>query len=683
MSRLQKIYNYAEPNMSLVVIMGVAGFPLYYWVWEYLFPQAYENLGLRLLCTASVLVMAFRNHYTNRIKKFLPVYYLFAMGLCLPYFFFFMMLMNGWSDVWVLSFMSSIFIHILLVHDTRMMFTQAFVCIVLATLTAYYIKGPELNLEEHNSYLPIFAFTYVFGNLFYFRNQVEHEAKVSIAKSFGAGIAHEMRNPLSALLSSFEVVRSIIPTSNSSYRNSHHLNAQEIQILNDIIEDSMKVIWTGNETIDLLLTSIDQNRVSTSTFCKHRAKKVIENAIDSFSYKNATEKRLVTIEMDKDFEYLGSDTLLKYVVYNLLKNAFRHRGTGRFKITVSTRKTPDGHSVFIKDTGQGIEQQLIKNIFEDFYTTGKNGTFGLGLSFCKKVMKSFGGTIECRSEFGEWTEFELKFPDTRSAQVATIKQELMKAKTVLFIGNEHGTVGSNIRQIGLEVDLNLTLKSLAEAAELEEHQFEYNLIVIDGDLDTTGWALMSRLESKLSFTEARIAFIHDENSTRNLYFQRYVDIQLFSIQKFEQDPFAAVDYLLFDGFDNEQSAHAYNEISTKRTVMIVDDNHSLRSITSIMLEKQGLHVIQAENGKRAIQTLEEEDVDLILMDIEMPVMDGLTATKRIRQSDSHYASIPIVGYTGDKSDETVIKINEYGMNDYLVKPTPKDELIDKVATWIY
>ncbi|WP_239670803.1 hybrid sensor histidine kinase/response regulator [Vibrio variabilis] len=547
----------------------------------------------------------------------------------------------------------------------------------------YYIQGPELNFSEHQSYIPIFAFTYVFGNLFYFRNQVEHEAKVSIAKSFGAGIAHEMRNPLSALLSSFEVVRAIVPTSNSSYRNSHHLNAQEIQILNDIIEDSMKVIWTGNETIDLLLTSIDQNRVSTSTFCKHRAKKVIENAIDSYSYKNATEKRLVTLEMDTDFEYLGSDTLLKYVIYNLLKNAFRHRGTGRFKITVSSKKTSDGYSVFIKDTGQGIEPQLIKNIFEDFYTTGKNGTFGLGLSFCKKVMKSFGGSIVCRSEFEEWTEFELIFPDSESTQVATIKQELMKAKSVLFIGNELGVLDSDIRQVALEADLNLTHKTLAEAVDLEEHQFEYNLIVIDGDLDAAGWALMSRLEGKLSFTEGRIAFIHDENSPRNLYFQRYVDIQLFSIQKFVQDPSAAVDYLLFDDFDVEQPAHSYNEISTKRTVMIVDDNHSLRSITSIMLEKQGLHVIQADNGQTALQTLEEEDVDLILMDIEMPVMDGLTATRRIRQSESHYASIPIVGYTGDKSEETVVKINEYGMNDYLVKPTPKDELIDKVATWIY
>ena len=177
--------------------------------------------------------------------------------------------------------------------------------------------------------------------------------------------------------------------------------------------------------------------------------------------------------------------------------------------------------------------------------------------------------------------------------------------------------------------------------------------------------------------------MHDEDSTRNLYFQRYVDIELYGMQKFVDDPANAIDYLLFEEFDVEQPAQPYNEISIKRTVMIVDDNHSLRSITSIMLEKQGLHVIQAENGQLALQTLEKEDVDLILMDIEMPVMDGLTATRHIRQSDASYASVPIVGYTGDKSEETVVKINEYGMNDYLVKPTPKDELIDKVATWIY
>ncbi|MBY6198271.1 hybrid sensor histidine kinase/response regulator [Vibrio hangzhouensis] len=682
MNRLQKIYSYAEPNTTLVVIMAGFGYPIYYWIWQYLFPQPYENFWLRMVCSLVVMVLAFRGVMSNKLKRYLPYYYLFAIGLCLPFFFSYMMFMNNWSDVWVLSFMSSIFLHILLVYDTRVMLLQAVTCVTVAGFLASLDLEEGLHLSEHAIYLPIFAFTYLFGNLFYFRNQTEHEAKFSIAKSFGAGIAHEMRNPLSALLSSFEVIRSIVPNGSSSYRSSYHLNAQEVQTLNDIVEDSMKVIWAGNETIDLLLTSIDQNRVSTSTFCKHRAKQVVENAVKSFSYKNASEIRLVQLEMDNDFDYLGSDTLLKYLIYNLLKNAFRHRGMGKFTISIKSKKTADGHSILIRDSGKGIEPDLIKNIFEDFYTTGKNGTFGLGLSFCRKVMLSFGGSIECRSVHGEWTEFELKFPEYHSSKINNIKFELMKAKTVLFIGEDESDIAKELKKIGEDCELNITFVSLPEAVTLEEHQFEYSLIVIDGCLDRNGWSLMTRLEGKLSFTEARIAFVYDEEAKRNLYFQRYVDIELFSRQEFLYSPTIALDYLLFDELKIDQPIQPYNEIATKRTVMIVDDNHSLRSITSIMLEKQGLYVVQAENGEIALKLLEQEDIDLILMDIEMPVLDGLSATKLIRESNASYASIPIVGYTGDKSEETVGKISEYGMNDFIVKPTPKDELIDKVAVWI-
>ncbi|MGF1772761.1 response regulator [Vibrio wakamikoensis] len=682
MNRIQKIYSYAEPNTTLVVVMGGLGYPFYFWVWDTLYPQPYENLWLRLVCSLLVFVLAFRGVMSSRLKKLVPYYYLISIGFCLPFFFSYMMFMNGWNDVWVLSFMSSIFLHILLVYDTRVMMLQALLCVLFAALLAHFNLPNGIEVFEHLVYFPIFGFTYLFGNLFYFRNQTEHEAKFTVARSFGAGIAHEMRNPLSALLSSFEVIKSIIPSGNSSYRNTFQLNAQEIQILNDIIDDSMKAIWTGNETIDLLLTSIDQNRVSTSTFCKLNAKTIVENAVDSFSYKNAADKRLVFFDIREDFNYFGSDTLLKYVVYNLLKNSFRHRGVGKFNIVISSKVIDDGHSVLFRDTGVGIEPELIKNIFDDFYTTGKNGTFGLGLSFCKKVMRSFGGSIVCRSKVGEWTEFELFFPNYSSPAVSSIKTELIKAKTVLFIGEETSDVAIELERLKYTNEMDVEVVSLQDACNRDEHHFEYSLILIDGEFSRSGWSLMSRLEGKLGFTEARIVFLNEEGNTRNLYFQRYVNIVLKAREDFIRRPIETLDFLLFDSLETEESKPAYNEISTKKTVMIVDDNHSLRSITSIVLEKQGLHVIQAENGQVALQVLDQEDVHLILMDVEMPVLDGLSATRKIRESNMPYSSIPIVGYTGDKSDETVVQINQSGMNDYIVKPTPKDELIDKVATWL-
>ncbi len=211
MNAIRKVYQYAEPNLTLVGWMGFVGFPIYYIVWEFLFPQPYENLPLRLACSVLFLGIIFRNRVPFEWRKYLPAYYQVAVTLCLPCFFFYMLLMNNWSNVWVMSFMSAIFLHILLVHVTKVMFAQTFAGIGIATLCAWVAQGFYLEITMDWTHVPIFLFIYLFGNLFYFRNQVEHENKVSLAKSFGAGIAHEMRNPLSGLLTSIDVMQSILP----------------------------------------------------------------------------------------------------------------------------------------------------------------------------------------------------------------------------------------------------------------------------------------------------------------------------------------------------------------------------------------------------------------------------------------------------------------------------------------
>ncbi|MCG6507617.1 hybrid sensor histidine kinase/response regulator, partial [Vibrio parahaemolyticus] len=146
----------------------------------------------------------------------------------------------------------------------------------------YWIQHYEPQQYILWPYVPIFLFTYVFGNLFYFRNQSSHESKVSLAKSFGAGIAHEMRNPLSALKSSVDVLRSILPAQNNISRGAH-IDEQDLTLLHEILDNADDVIHTGNETIDLLLTSIDENRVSRSTFRKQSAREVVDYALHSFS----------------------------------------------------------------------------------------------------------------------------------------------------------------------------------------------------------------------------------------------------------------------------------------------------------------------------------------------------------------------------------------------------------------
>ncbi|PFG58306.1 two-component system CAI-1 autoinducer sensor kinase/phosphatase CqsS [Vibrio sp. ES.051] len=681
MDAIRKVYQYAEPNLTLVGWMGFLGFPFYYVVWEFIFPQAYENLPLRLFCSLLFFGIIVRNRLSARWRQYIHLYYQVAITACLPFFFFYMLLMNDWSNVWVMSFMSAIFLHILLVHVTRVMFAQTFVGVGLATFFAWVSKGFYLDLTMDWTHVPIFFFIYVFGNLFYFRNQVEHEAKVSLAKSFGAGIAHEMRNPLSGLCTSIDVIQSILPNKKALEKEPYQMSWEDVTLLREVSEDAMKIIQSGNETIDLLLTSIDENRVSRSTFKKHSAQAVVEKAIESFSYKRATDRSSISLDARNEFDFFGSDTLLKYVMYNLFKNAFHHRTSEEFHIHVSMNGNKRSNQIVVTDNGAGIEPAVLRSIFHDFYTTGKSGSYGLGLPFCKKVMRSFGGNIECQSQQGEWSQFTLTFPSIHSEVVTEIKNELTKFKTILTVTNQNVIV-SKMTDTSRFMGFELTILDLNQMLKKKEYEFEFDLIFIDLESLDARANHLDRIESLLSFTEARIVYLFQQHPVQRARKAAYEPIWM-ETQAWLLNTKLAIDRLLYNSnYVSTPTLLVPLDASNKRTIMVVDDNESLRKFTALLLEKQGFEVVQREDGQQALDTLEQENIDLILMDIEMPIMDGVEASKRIRSSGKHYASIPIIAHTGDSSQVTLDKIGTSGMSDFIVKPADKNRLFDKIANWI-
>ncbi|MBB1462349.1 response regulator [Vibrio sp. SG41-7] len=682
MNAIRKVYQYAEPNLTLVGWMGFVGFPIYYIVWEFLFPQPYENLMLRLFCSVLFFGIIYRNRVPFEWRKYLPAYYQVAVTICLPGFFFYMLLMNNWSNVWVMSFMSAIFLHILLVHVTRVMFAQTFAGIGIATLCAWIAQGFYLELTMDWTHVPIFLFIYLFGNLFYFRNQMEHENKVSLAKSFGAGIAHEMRNPLSGLLTSIDVMQSILPNPKSGdHKGQYALSNEEVIQLREVGDEAMEIIHSGNETIDLLLTSIDENRVSRSTFKKHSAQAVIEGAIDSFNYKRSADKSAISLDVQSNFDFLGSDTLLKYVMYNLFKNAFHHRSPEDFHIHVTMCSDEVANQIMVTDNGSGISNDVIRRIFQDFYTTGQSGNYGLGLPFCQKVMRSFGGEIKCQSEVDQWTQFTMTFPSLSSHSVKEIKNELTKLKTVLMVSDQK-VLTNKMTEVARVMGFELTVLDVASALKNKEYQFEFDLIFVDMESLDLRASCLDRIESLLSFTEARIIYLYEHHPikrVRNLAFEPiWVETQVWLL-----NTKATIERLLFDSNYVMPSVSVKPlEATNKRTIMVVDDNESLRRFTAMLLEKQGFDVVQKEDGQQALDALDSDDIDLILMDIEMPIMDGVEASRRIRSANKAYSSVPIIAHTGDSSPVTLEKMESSGMSDFIVKPADKNRLFDKIAHWI-
>ncbi|UOE79892.1 response regulator [Vibrio splendidus] len=682
MNAIRKVYQYAEPNLTLVGWMGFVGFPIYYIVWEFLFPQPYENLMLRLFCSVLFFGIIYRNRVPFEWRKYLPAYYQVAVTICLPGFFFYMLLMNNWSNVWVMSFMSAIFLHILLVHVTRVMFAQTFAGIGMATLCAWIAQGFYLELTMDWTHVPIFLFIYLFGNLFYFRNQMEHENKVSLAKSFGAGIAHEMRNPLSGLLTSIDVMQSILPNPKSGdHKGQYALSNEEVIQLREVGDEAMEIIHSGNETIDLLLTSIDENRVSRSTFKKHSAQAVIEGAIDSFNYKRSADKSAISLDVQSNFDFLGSDTLLKYVMYNLFKNAFHHRSPEDFHIHVTMCSDEVANQIMVTDNGSGISNDVIRRIFQDFYTTGQSGNYGLGLPFCQKVMRSFGGEIKCQSEVDQWTQFTMTFPSLSSHSVKEIKNELTKLKAVLMVSDQK-VLTNKMTEVARFMGFELTVLDVASALKNKEYQFEFDLIFVDMESLDLRASCLDRIESLLSFTEARIIYLYEHHPikrVRNVAFEPiWVETQVWLL-----NTKATIERLLFDSNYVMPSVSVKPlEVTNKRTIMVVDDNESLRRFTAMLLEKQGFDVVQKEDGQQALDALDSDDIDLILMDIEMPIMDGVEASRRIRSANKAYSSVPIIAHTGDSSPVTLEKMESSGMSDFIVKPADKNRLFDKIAHWI-
>ncbi|EGR9011004.1 ATP-binding response regulator [Vibrio parahaemolyticus] len=682
MDSIRKVYEYAEPNLTLVGWMGFIGFPLYYFVWDFMFPQSYENLPLRLFCSALFFGIIFRNRLSSSWRKYVHVYYQITITTCLPFFFFYMLLMNDWSNVWVMSFMSAIFLHILLVHVTRVMFAQTFAGIGLATFFAWIAKGFHLDITMDWTHVPIFLFIYVFGNMFYFRNQVEHEAKVSLAKSFGAGIAHEMRNPLSGLCTSIDVIQSVLPNKKViGEKDQYVMSGEDVTLLREVSEDAMNIIHSGNETIDLLLTSIDENRVSRSSFKRYSAQSVVEKAIESFSYKRSTDRFAISFDARSEFDFLGSDTLLKYVMYNLFKNAFHHRSSDEFHIHVSMQSNDTANQIVVTDNGSGIAPDVIRHIFQDFYTTGKSGSYGLGLPFCKKVMRSFGGNIKCISQPGEWSQFTLTFPPITSDTVTEIKDELTKMKSILLVSNQDIIV-QKMADISRFMGFDVTVLDVKSVFKKKEYEFEFDLIFVDVESLDVLENQLDRIESLLSFTEARVVYLFEHKPAQRAKKAGHDPIWV-ETQAWLLNTKATIERLLYDStYISSTLPSAPLDKSIKRTIMVVDDNESLRKFTAMLLEKQGFEVVQKEDGQQALDTLEKENIDLILMDIEMPIMDGVEASRRIRNSEKPYASVPIIAHTGDSSPVTLDKIGSSGMSDFIVKPADKNRLFDKIANWI-
>ncbi|MEM4988112.1 ATP-binding protein [Collimonas sp. H4R21] len=235
--------------------------------------------------------------------------------------------------------------------------------------------------------------------------------------AIAASVAHEMRTPLLSIRNQAQGINKYIPTLLHSY---------ELAVANNLCESSLPPfamtylatigktltheVDRTNAVLDMMLASIKMDQIDKTNFSQHAIGHCLAEAVDRYTYDRQDRERIVVANAE-EFRFYGSDTLLILVLFNLLKNAlYAIKMAGKGEIRISTARGPTVNRMYFSDTGTGITGEALPNIFDGFFTTKQSGGTGVGLTFCHRVMASFGGRILCDSVAGQYTTFTLEFP---------------------------------------------------------------------------------------------------------------------------------------------------------------------------------------------------------------------------------------------------------------------------------
>ncbi|WP_111655721.1 sensor histidine kinase [Isoalcanivorax indicus] len=422
---LNESIHYSRYNAPMIGVLGVITFPLYYYVWLYLFPQAYENLPLRLIGMIICVPLLLYGRWPKKLAPYFPAYWILFLLYTLPFFFTYMLLRNDLSMIWSMSTMAALFFLVLALYDWLLVILVALLgsllgwAAFLMTSDADTVALATLYIQQ----LPIYAFVIIGGSIFNYNAQLVKEEKLNAHAAVGRNIAHELRTPLLGMKAATSGLSHYLPHLVDAHQQAmlsglpvRSIRATRLERLREASDRIEEEIDYANTIIDMLLLSANQTTIKKDSFALHSMNDTIERALQRFPFKSEHERDLVSWDRGEDFVYFGSDLLVMHVVFNLVKNALHsvlNSGQGTIRITTLPGKQFNRLSVL--DTGPGIDPSRVKHVFDYFFSskTIDQGS-GLGLSFCKLVMESLNGRIRCDSRLNEYTLFEMSFPQATS-----------------------------------------------------------------------------------------------------------------------------------------------------------------------------------------------------------------------------------------------------------------------------
>ena len=520
------------------------------------------------------------------------------------------------------------------------------------------------------------------------------ELKISMARAahahqaksqFLANMSHEIRTPMNTIIGMTELIlRKDIPEKERHYLTKvaeagHHL----LDIINDILDFS----------------KIEANKIQLESI-PFQLEELILSISDLISMKAQQKGLELLIDMGNitAYHYKGDPLRLKQILLNLLSNAVKFTTKGEILIRLHAQKQTNGVYTIrfeIKDTGIGIMKDQQERLFSafsqaDMSTTRMYGGTGLGLSIAQGLVGIMNGEIHCESTYGKGSTFWFEIPLHIDTSFTPLSQpSISKALKVLVVDDNETALdifAEILHQFGVE---SVTCKSAKEALELLHNGFKADVAIIDWKMEgMDGIELFQRITEQYGSQITSIMLV-------TAYDKEELITELGSHQPYAVLVKPITASVLFDTLTNMcgakrlidplVSAHekeiqhiAFKDI----TVLLVEDNESNQMVACEILGEVGIQVHVTQNGQEALDWLAINPLpDLILMDCQMPILDGFETTLYIREKLG--LSLPIVAMTANamKGDEEMCYAA--GMNGYVPKPVDAKKLIQEIARFCH
>jgi signal transduction histidine kinase/DNA-binding response OmpR family regulator/HPt (histidine-containing phosphotransfer) domain-containing protein len=530
----------------------------------------------------------------------------------------------------------------------------------------------------------------------------EAAEKSAIAKAeFMAHMSHEIRTPMNAILGFSDLaLKTDNPEDHLDYLGKiNNASYSLLGIINGILDFSK--IEAGKFTIEKVAFDLRELLENLSTLIGLRCE---ESGLEFYFH----------IGPDTPYALQGDGLRLGQVLTNLITNAFKFTESGFISLQVSVQpreKTPDNAISLlfsVQDTGSGISDEQAKHLFQPFTQadtsiTRRFGGTGLGLAICKSLVEMMGGKLrlEKKENRGSTFSFTLPFglqPDC-SRHVYSAPGTIT-GKKVLVMSEKPQTateLSCQLANFGLKVYQALSLDEVLAALKSEPLRTPHDVVIID--CQTYGQRLPEMIKKIKSVFPGSggpgLILTGMGRLATHFADKTMTDCDLFLVKPIT--PARLLDALLavrqLDNRYGLSPAPGKGQGGRRPTpapiggakVLLVEDNEINRQVALGFLDSAGLSVVVARNGAEAVEILRRpgtEIFDVVLMDIQMPIMDGYNATKAIRQLPAPASRIPIVAVTAHAMQEERQKCLAGGMNDYLTKPIDRETLLAILSQWI-